>query len=593
MKIIAITMVKNEMDVIESFVRHTLTFADELIVCEHQSSDATREILEKLQAEGLPVELQTEYNAAYEQAEVMCRLLAEAAARGADLILPLDADEFLLPKAPGDVRAILETLSPERVYHLCWRFTAPTGGAEDTFLLARPLCHERQIGTGYKCLVGGAIARRLQLKLVQGNHTAYAEENGHRCTILDEPCGLYLAHFFWRSPEQWQSKALVTWVNIAAQFSIDAYPAGGYLSYAMDVCDGRGKTLADVIPDAVPCDLTGYARPQVLRYSGTAHINVLHNLAAAATALAENCAVLCAEQTKPRVTSVVPYLGDEEAFRTSLASVRDEVFPRHQILIPVIAGALSEPLSSELDAFAQIDTVRVIQRTDKCPTGGVLYDALATEATGDFVEWVLPGEQVRPEKLRAMVTSLILNPVPFALLISTLPAGAHPKASPFVDFALTSFQNIMRMPRMGFYQMLLTLGAVPSGGMSAVLMRRSLLDACGWLRGCFADGRPHYLAIYRALLTAATVDGKNEVGLLHHTYQYPAREPDLSGRAAHQLDLHHFLQQDASLFAPGQRADAADQLRRHGIDLLTQALEAGEDTSRPVWQAYQSMLQAL
>ena len=42
MKIIAITMVKNEMDVIESFVRHTLTFADELIVCEHRSSDATR-----------------------------------------------------------------------------------------------------------------------------------------------------------------------------------------------------------------------------------------------------------------------------------------------------------------------------------------------------------------------------------------------------------------------------------------------------------------------------------------------------------------------------------------------------------------------
>ena len=74
MKIIAITMVKNEMDVIESFVRHTLTFADELIVCEHRSSDATREILESLRAEGLPMEIETEYRAAHVQEDVMSRL---------------------------------------------------------------------------------------------------------------------------------------------------------------------------------------------------------------------------------------------------------------------------------------------------------------------------------------------------------------------------------------------------------------------------------------------------------------------------------------------------------------------------------------
>ncbi len=48
-------MVKNEMDIIESFVRHTLGFADLLIVADHKSTDRTREILESLQAEGLPL----------------------------------------------------------------------------------------------------------------------------------------------------------------------------------------------------------------------------------------------------------------------------------------------------------------------------------------------------------------------------------------------------------------------------------------------------------------------------------------------------------------------------------------------------------
>ena len=367
MHIIAITMVKNEMDVIESFVRHTLSFADELIVCDHQSSDATRDILEQLRAEGLPIEIQTEYRAAHVQEDVMSRLLLEAADRDADLIVPLDADEFLLPRAPGRARDVLETLSPDKAYRVQWRFMAPVGGDETMFLLQRPLCCCRNDDDGRKCIVGGALARRLRPQITEGNHTIFVPEGEGRHTIPDEPCVLSLAHFFWRSIEQWRSKALVTWVNIAAQFSVDAYPAGGYLNYALQVLEGRGKTLRDVIPDAVPCDLTGFAQPQTLRYSGQAKIDVLRNLAAASTALAESCAVLRAEKEQPRVTSVVPYLGDEAAFRTSLASVRAEVFPRHQILVPVLAGALSSHISRDLGQ-ASIEIIHGKQMSG----GGVL-----------------------------------------------------------------------------------------------------------------------------------------------------------------------------------------------------------------------------
>ena len=133
-RIIAITMVKNEQDIIESFVRHTLSFADELIVCDQQSTGAAREILERLKAEGLPLDIRTEYRAAHVQAEVMSTLLREAAeARGADFIVPLDADEFLLPESAGNLREQIEALPPDDVYALSWRKYVPLGGGGTRF----------------------------------------------------------------------------------------------------------------------------------------------------------------------------------------------------------------------------------------------------------------------------------------------------------------------------------------------------------------------------------------------------------------------------------------------------------------------------
>ena len=47
-KLISISMVRNENDVIESFVRHNLELMDEMHIIDHGSSDGTREILIQL-----------------------------------------------------------------------------------------------------------------------------------------------------------------------------------------------------------------------------------------------------------------------------------------------------------------------------------------------------------------------------------------------------------------------------------------------------------------------------------------------------------------------------------------------------------------
>ena len=50
-KLVGLSMVRNESDVIETFIRHNLTLLDELHIDDHKSSDNTREILTHLKQE--------------------------------------------------------------------------------------------------------------------------------------------------------------------------------------------------------------------------------------------------------------------------------------------------------------------------------------------------------------------------------------------------------------------------------------------------------------------------------------------------------------------------------------------------------------
>ena len=105
MRLIAVSIVKNEADIIEAFVRHTLAWVDHHLVFDHASTDGTRQILGVLQAEGLPLTLFTDDalgNLQQTRSNHLTRLAAEQYA--ADWILPLDADEIL--SGPG--RAALE-----------------------------------------------------------------------------------------------------------------------------------------------------------------------------------------------------------------------------------------------------------------------------------------------------------------------------------------------------------------------------------------------------------------------------------------------------------------------------------------------------
>ena len=115
MKVVGVYLVRNEVDIIETNLRHHLTTVlDEAIVLDNGSTDGTLELLVDL-ADELPLQLTSEVGHIYQSGRVT-RMARYATQQGADWILPIDADEFwvagdapfrsVLEEAPAEARAL-------------------------------------------------------------------------------------------------------------------------------------------------------------------------------------------------------------------------------------------------------------------------------------------------------------------------------------------------------------------------------------------------------------------------------------------------------------------------------------------------------
>jgi glycosyltransferase involved in cell wall biosynthesis len=119
-KLVSITRVRNEIDIIEPFVRHHAQYIDTLIIVDDGSIDGTHEVLLALQAEGLPLEISRDPVVGYEQSFHMSRLLRWAIKDfAADWVVPLDADEFIEPPAGKSLADVLREHTPD-LYSIPW-----------------------------------------------------------------------------------------------------------------------------------------------------------------------------------------------------------------------------------------------------------------------------------------------------------------------------------------------------------------------------------------------------------------------------------------------------------------------------------------
>lgn len=96
MRISSVSIVRNESDIIESFIRYNLQFLDHMWIIDHNSADPTRTIIQRLIKENLPLTLSMVFESEHRQAARLTALARRAAvADQPDMILPLDADEFI------------------------------------------------------------------------------------------------------------------------------------------------------------------------------------------------------------------------------------------------------------------------------------------------------------------------------------------------------------------------------------------------------------------------------------------------------------------------------------------------------------------
>jgi predicted O-methyltransferase YrrM len=106
MKIFGLMMVRNEADIVRVNVLHHLALGvDRFLIVDNGSEDGTDQVLHDLSLGGR-VSF-TRYSGPWRQAEITTQLALEAFRRGADWVIPIDADEFWY--APGgDFRGVLK-----------------------------------------------------------------------------------------------------------------------------------------------------------------------------------------------------------------------------------------------------------------------------------------------------------------------------------------------------------------------------------------------------------------------------------------------------------------------------------------------------
>ena len=202
MRLVAVSVVQNEADIIEAFVRHTRAWVDHHLIFDHESTDGTRSILRQLQAEGLPLTLFCDDAPGHRQqarSNHLTRLAAET--YGADWILPLDADEILCGPDRPTLEQILARLADSQPASLpLHEYHASTA---DDPSIANPILRlthcQASASPTRKLFIPRPLALDPAVSAGKGTHTLFR----NAVALADQrlPDMFFLAHLAQRSPE--------------------------------------------------------------------------------------------------------------------------------------------------------------------------------------------------------------------------------------------------------------------------------------------------------------------------------------------------------------------------------------------------------
>jgi glycosyltransferase involved in cell wall biosynthesis len=170
-KVYALTMLRNDADVIAPFLAQASELFDKILIADVQSTDGTREAIDAYAATGkakvYTVEKQEKY-----QSALMNRLARVAFQEGADWIFLIDGDEFIKVESREELQRVLKEFAGE-VMHLPWINMVPSQyGSFTDFDVSQPL-HWSGRTSPYKkvALSSLFIANNPEFYIHEGNHS--------------------------------------------------------------------------------------------------------------------------------------------------------------------------------------------------------------------------------------------------------------------------------------------------------------------------------------------------------------------------------------------------------------------------------------
>ncbi len=176
LKVVGLSVVKNEGDVIEAFVRHNLRYLDYLFILDNDSVDETGKILLKLRQEGLPVWSFHDSIPAHAQSDkISCLLRHVQSLFRPSFAVFLDADEFIRCPSRAEFNRLLHGIQPLQYGLVPWHTFVRTpwdrgsGNSDDvlrTFHYRRRLERPQY----YKCILRTDGLASVDVRVGFGSH---------------------------------------------------------------------------------------------------------------------------------------------------------------------------------------------------------------------------------------------------------------------------------------------------------------------------------------------------------------------------------------------------------------------------------------
>jgi glycosyltransferase involved in cell wall biosynthesis len=197
--VVAVTMVKDEADIIEYTVEHMAAQVDRVLVCDNGSTDGTAGIIAALAAAPRSrVSMFSDRQLAYLQGQKITRLAMSARqAFDAEWIVPFDADEVFVGPKP-----LVELLADERADVLTCQWVDHVTTGVDPGEDPNPLTRMGWRRPNPSHLPKIICRWRPGITIAQGNHSV-RYTGGHRTAVSRR---IVVHHFPYRSPDQMRRK---------------------------------------------------------------------------------------------------------------------------------------------------------------------------------------------------------------------------------------------------------------------------------------------------------------------------------------------------------------------------------------------------